>query len=195
MNTQTAVTVADEAIYADHLAEVGRLRKAGVYDIESVALPGMDYGSLAGAESVGEEVHYLFSGSFDEIVRDVLNILAARIALDNRMKGFWPDGTDAKDTLKLALYPETKGRNPGEALALGHSEFSESLEAIRSSENGGFEVMDDKLPHRSGFGTEIIDAIIRGLDMTGGFDLKPGDILVEKLARNRARPYKHGRAF
>jgi hypothetical protein len=80
-------------------------------------------------------------------------------------------------------------------IALAHSEQSESLEAIRSSKDGGFEVMDDKLTHRSGYATEQADTIIRALDMTGGFDLKPGTIIVEKLARNRARPYKHGRAF
>lgn len=189
-------TVADPAIYEAHGQEVSRLRRAGVLGLDDANV-GDQYPTLKGLDDflLSGEVEFTFVGAFDDITRDVLNILAARIALDNRLKGFWPDGTDPADTLKMALYPQTKGRNPGEALALAHSEFSESLEAVRSSKDGGFEVRDDKLPERSGFATEIVDAIIRGLDMTGGFDLSPGDILVEKLARNRSRPYKHGRAF
>lgn len=194
MNALTNIepAIVDAEAYEAHQREVGRLRQAGVLTIHVAHLPGWEYRSLAGIEQVGPEQHFLFSGTFDEIAGDVINILAARIALDNRLKGFWPDGTAPEDTLKLALYPETKGRNPGEALALAHSELSESLEAIRS---GGLEVKDDKLPERSGFATEIVDAIIRGLDMTGGFGLQPGSILIEKLAVNRSRPYKHGRAF
>lgn len=190
------MVIHDQAIYDAHQAEVSRLRRAGVFEVVDVGLPGMDYQTLVGAEQVlDDEVHYLFSGTFDDIAADVLDILAARIALDNRLKGFWPDGTDPQDTLKMALYPRSKGRNVGEALALAHSELSEALEANRSSVDGGFEVMDDKLPHRSGFGTELVDDIIRCLDMTGGFELSPGRTLIEKLARNRSRPYKHGRAF
>lgn len=184
-------------VYAKHQSEVVRLKRAGVLGSPGeMFLPGTEYNSLCGAEeTVAGEVHLLFSGTFEEIAADVINILSARIALDNRMKGFWPDGTDPADALKLALYPKTLGRNPGEMLALASSELSESLEAIRSSKDGGFEVMDDKLPERSGYATELADTIIRSLDMTGGFDLKPGSIIIEKLARNRQRPYKHGRAF
>lgn len=195
MNAPVSLSIYDPVIYSMHIAEVGRLRRAGVFECVDVGLPGMDYFTLASAELVGDTVHYVFSGPFDEIAADVLNILSARIALDNRLKGFWPDGTDPQDTLKMALYPETGGRNPGEMIALAHSELSEALEAVRSSKNNGFEVRDDKLTERSGFATEIVDTIIRGLDMTGGNDLKPGTILIEKLALNRKRPYKHGRAF
>lgn len=183
-------------VYDAHQNEVIRLRRAGCLGSPGeMMLPGDDNPTLVGAEQIGNEVRFCFEGTFDEIAADVINMLSARIALDNRLKGFWPDGTDEKDHLKLALYPNTLGRNPGEMIALAHSEQSESLEAIRSSEDGGFEVMDDKLPHRSGYATEQADTIIRALDMTGGFDLKPGTIIVEKLARNRQRPYKHGRAF
>lgn len=193
MGVETPIIV-DAEVYALHEAEVARLRAAGVLDsnIALASLASAGYGSLASLEEVGEERHMIFSGPFEEIAQDVINILAARIALDNRLKGFWPDGTSPEDILKMALYPETLGRNPGEALALAHSEFSEALEPMRS---GGLRVMDDKLPERSGFATEIVDAIIRGLDMTGGFALQPGSILIEKLAVNRKRPYKHGRGF
>lgn len=179
--------------YAVHQSEVIRLQRAGMTDMATAFLPNSPvYPSLASIERVGNEEHFLLSGTFDQITADVLNMLAARISLDNRLKGFWPDGTGDYDDLKLDLYPETLGRNPGEILALAHSEFSESLDAVRS---GGLETKDDKLPHRSGFATEIVDAIIRGLDATGGYDQEPGTILVEKLTYNRTRPYKHSRAF
>jgi hypothetical protein len=183
-------------VYSAHQSEVNRLKRAGCLGSPGdMMLPGDSNPTLVGAEQSGNEVRFCFEGTFDDIAADVINMLSARIALDNRLKGFWPDGTDPKDDLKLGLYPNTLGRNPGEMIALAHSEQSESLEAIRSSKDGGFEVMDDKLTHRSGYATEQADTIIRALDMTGGFDLKPGTIIVEKLARNRARPYKHGRAF
>jgi hypothetical protein len=186
-------------VYDAHLNEITRLKQAGVLGQPSdLFLPDADgHKTLVGAERSlhDEETKFIFEGTFDDIAADVINILSARIALDNRLKGFWPDGTGSNDDLKLALYPNTLGRNPGEMIALAHSEQSESLEAIRSSVDGGFEVMDDKLPHRSGYATEQADTIIRALDMTGGFDLKPGTIIVEKLARNRQRPYKHGRSF
>lgn len=189
------ISVFDNVVYQLHLTEVHRLREAGVYVGEESETGGR-YASLVGVKSGdGEPAIYNFSGEFEQIVADVLNILAARIAFDNRLKGFWPDGTDPKDSLKMALYPKTKGRNPAEALDLTHSELSEALEAIRSSPTGGFEVVDDKLPHRSGFATELVDAIIRCLDQLGGYDLDGGTILIEKLERNRRRPYKHGRQF
>lgn len=183
-----------EEVVEQHDNEVARLKRAGVVGSPGdMFLPGDDYKSLCGAEEVvGGDVHYLFSGTFDDIVEDVLNMLSARIALDNRLKGFWPDGTELEDPIKLALYPETLGRNPGEILSLATSEHSEALDAVRSD---GLNAKDDKLPHRSGFGTELVDAIIRALDATGGYQLQPGSILVEKLRYNRTRPYKHGRVF
>jgi hypothetical protein len=187
--------IAPGAARVIHDSEVIRLKKAGVLgDPSEMFLPDDEnYRSLTGAyKHPGCETTLTFEGNFDQIVEDVLNMLSARIALDNRLKGFWPDGDDPLDDLKVALYEETLGRNPGEILALATSEHSEALDATRSD---GLNAKDDKLPHRSGFATEIVDAIIRGLDATGGYALKPGSILVEKLRYNRTRPYKHGRIF
>jgi hypothetical protein len=188
-------TITPNAARVIHDSEVARLTRAGVLgDPSDLFLPNDEhYPSLTGAyKHPGCETTFTFEGSFDKIVEDVLNILSARIALDNRLKGFWPDGDDPMDDLKVALYEETLGRNPGEILSLATSEHSEALDAVRSD---GLNTKDDKLPHRSGFATEIVDAIIRGLDATGGYALKPGSILVEKLRYNRTRPYKHARAF
>jgi hypothetical protein len=188
--------VADHAVYDIHQTEVARLKQAGVLgDPGDLFLPNSaHYPTLVGAEKPmhGGDIALMFEGTFDQIAADVIDILAARIALDNRLKGFWPDGDDPMDDLKVALYEETLGRNPGEILSLATSEHSEALDAVRSD---GLNTKDDKLPHRSGFATEIVDAIIRGLDATGGYALKPGSILVEKLRYNRTRPYKHARAF
>lgn len=184
-----------DEVVAIHDNEVARLKQAGVLgDPSELFLPGDDLTSMTGAHKAHPEceTQFIFEGTFDQIAADVLNILSARIALDNRLKGFWPDGTELEDPIKLALYPETLGRNPGEILALATSEHSEALDAVRSD---GLNAKDDKLKHRSGFATELVDAIIRGLDATGGYDLKPGSILVEKLRYNRTRPYKHGRVF
>lgn len=185
-----------EEVVAIHENEVVLLKQAGVLgDPGDLFLPDdNNYPSLTGAYRHSAEcaTTFTFEGTFDKIVEDVLNILSARIALDNRLKGFWPDGTELEDPIKLALYPETLGRNPGEILALATSEHSEALDAVRSN---GLETKDDKLKHRSGFATELVDAIIRALDATGGYRLQPGSILVEKLRYNRTRPYKHARAF
>lgn len=191
--------IADQSVFELHQSEVARLKSAGVLgDPSDLFLPNSEnYPSLVGAEKPlhSGETELIFEGTFDQIAADVLDILAARIALDNRLKGFWPDGTDPMDTHKLALYPTTLGRNPSEALALVHSEVSEALEAIRSSDHGGFEVRDDKLTDESQFAVELTDDMIRCLDMGGGFKLGLGRILLKKLIRNRSRPYKHGRAF
>ena len=134
----------------------------------------------------------MFSGTLDQIFADVVDIMAARITLDNRLKGFYPDGTDPNDALRLQLYPEFGGRNVGEAIALSHSELSEGLEAIRKSVSI-VAPRDDKLPEESAFAAELADNMIRDLDITGSLSLRPGRTMVRKLAFNRQRPYKHGK--
>lgn len=72
-------------------------------------------------------------------------------------------------------------RNKGELIALIHSELSEALEADRK------DLMDDKLPHRHGLEVELADAVIRILDMAGGYGLDIGGALAEKLEFNARR--------
>ena len=54
-----------------------------------------------------------------------------------------------------------KDRNVGEMIALMHSELSEALEAHRKN------LMDDKLPHFHGIDVELVDCIIRAMDLLG----------------------------
>lgn len=77
----------------------------------------------------------------------------------------------------------------GLAIALMHSELSEALEADRK------DLMDDKLPHRTGVEVEIADLIIRALHFSArkGFDIQGA--VREKLEYNKTRPYKHGKKY
>lgn len=153
-----------------------------------------EYPTLKSIEKInGAEAVYDFRGTFWNVFRDVFNLACQRIHINNRKKGFWPDDTDEKGRLRLALYPDTHGRNVGEALALMDSENGEALDAYRT---GGLEQMDDKLPHRSGLFTEINDTIIRGMDFLGGMMAEAGSILVEKVTFNKdQRGHLHGRRF
>jgi NTP pyrophosphatase (non-canonical NTP hydrolase) len=72
-------------------------------------------------------------------------------------------------------------RNPGELIALMHSELSETLEGVRKNKQ------DDHLPHRKSEEVELADTLIRIFDYAGGRGLDLGGALEEKLAYNKAR--------
>lgn len=145
------------------------------------------------ADEDNDEEIYVFKGTFWNVFRDVFELACQRIHLNNRKKGFWPNNDSAQGSLRLALYPDTHGRNVGELLALMSSEHSEALDAYR---DGGIEKMDDKLTHRSGLFTEIADAVIRAMDSFGGLMADGGAILVEKVGYNdKSRGHLHGKRF
>lgn len=148
---------------------------------------------ISEADEDNDEEIYVFKGTFWDVFRDVFELACQRIHLNNRKKGFWPNNDCPQGSLRLALYPDTHGRNVGELLALMTSEHSESLDAYRE---GGIEKMDDKLTHRSGFLTEIADAVIRAMDALGGLMADGGGILVEKVGYNdKSRGHLHGKRF
>jgi NTP pyrophosphatase (non-canonical NTP hydrolase) len=72
-------------------------------------------------------------------------------------------------------------RNFGEVLALMHSELSEALEADRKN------LMDDKLPHRSGVEVELADCCIRIFDTARALGLDLAGAIIEKNRFNRER--------
>lgn len=72
-------------------------------------------------------------------------------------------------------------RNFGEVVALMHSELSEALEADRKN------LMDDKLPHRSGVEVEFADCVIRIFDTARALGLDLAGAIIEKNRFNRTR--------
>ena len=75
-------------------------------------------------------------------------------------------------------------------IALIHSELSEALEALRSGNPA-----DHHLPQHSSCATELADTVIRIMDLAGHLNYDLGRVIVEKVAYNRNRPPKHGKAF
>lgn len=72
-------------------------------------------------------------------------------------------------------------RNFGEVVALMHSELSEAFEAHRK------DLMDDKLPDRSGVEVEFADCIIRIFDTARAMGLDLAGAVIAKNRYNKTR--------
>lgn len=104
-----------------------------------------------------------------------LNNLTEEIHEANRDKGFWDGGLP----------------NLTEKIMLVVSELAEAVEELRSNKSGYYEVNDKP----EGVDVELVDALIRLLDILGYRGADVEKILTAKLAYNATRPYKHGRMF
>lgn len=99
-------------------------------------------------------------------------------------------------------------RSFGELIALCHSELSEALEDARNG-NGQNEIwyeyedlettftsefnkLGETLGKPCGIPSELADTVIRIMDMCGAYNIDLEAILLEKIAYNRTRGYKHG---
>lgn len=88
--------------------------------------------------------------------------------------GFWDGMEYREDRIK-----EIPGK-----LCLIHSEVSEALEAYRKSH-------PEKMI--ADVGEELADVCIRVFDLCGALHIDLGKAIVEKMAKNRARPRMHGK--
>lgn len=119
-------------------------------------------------------------------------------AMQQALRGIGGSAVGTLNTLQSIIYDwnATQGFWSGDAghtgtkIALMHSELSEALEADRKGI-----LSDDKIPAYSGLEAELADAVIRILDFAGRHNLRLGEAMIEKLAFNTSRPYKHGKAY
>lgn len=126
-----------------------------------------------------------------------VNQLSQMIYQNNVAAGWWTDidyenkrqvlisqGFDENmvdGILRSVGISERKERNVGELLCLVHSEVSEAMEGFRKN------LMDDKLPHRKMFETELADVMIRVHNIAGAFNLDLGGAMKEKIEFNATR--------
>ncbi len=81
----------------------------------------------------------------------------------------------------------------GDRIALVHSELSEALEAYRATGEVSDGYLDLDTGKPEGVPSELADVVIRVADMCGAYGIDLSGAIVEKLAYNRARPYRHGK--
>lgn len=104
-----------------------------------------------------------------------LNKLASDIHEANVEKGFWDDHRPLTETTMLIV-----------------TELAEAVEEERAGRSELWFQPDGK---PEGVDIELIDALIRLLDLLGSRDTDIEFLLSEKLSYNAGRPYKHGRSY
>lgn len=91
--------------------------------------------------------------------------------------GWWEGYVDRKKTIP-------------EKLALIHSEVSEALEDYRNGDMA--EAYHGHTGKPLGFPSELADIVIRVADLAGALGIDLEKAVVEKMAYNEKRPYRHG---
>jgi len=86
-------------------------------------------------------------------------------------------------------------RNIGESIALMHSELSEVLEAARDRRPLTEVYRTGDSPKPEGVPVELADLVIRVFDFCGEHKIDLEHAIEEKMAYNRTRPHRHGKAF
>jgi NTP pyrophosphatase (non-canonical NTP hydrolase) len=114
-----------------------------------------------------------------------INDLAHEISDTAEGKGFWDyDGIGDVGLIPVKLV--LIASEVSEALAEHRTEFDDDDEDVQT---GMTPMQEDK------FTEELADIIIRTLDIAGYFDLDIGNIVLEKMEKNRSRPYRHGKRY
>lgn len=116
-----------------------------------------------------------------------VNMLATYINAWAHEKGFWNDPFFPEHMSKEQI-PVWALAKKCQKIALMHTELSELVEALRKREVG-------ELPGFTAEEEEVADFIIRALDYAGAYNLRIGEAIIAKMAKNEGRPYKHGKEF
>jgi len=83
----------------------------------------------------------------------------------------------------------------GDRIALMHSELSEALEEFRDGHPLAYVYYRTEKPTKpEGIPIELADVVIRIADLCGKHGIDLESAIRVKLAYNRTRPHKHGRA-
>ena len=115
-----------------------------------------------------------------------LDFLAEEINLWARGKGFWEEG--GVTTLTLAHRQELLLMKKSQKILLIITELAELTEGLRKPPS-------EQLPGFTNEEEELADTIIRLLDYAGQYKLRIGKALAAKMAKNKNRPFKHGKEF
>lgn len=104
-----------------------------------------------------------------------LNSLAREIHMDNRSKGFWDRERPLTETTMLII--------------------TELAEAIEEERAGRPAVWYGKNGKPEGIDIELIDALIRLLDLLGSREVDVDSLLRMKRTFNAGREVRHGKAY